>query len=69
MDIVVAIMIKNEETAICGTLKPFIDDGFTNFFIYDTISVLFTFGYFGKKSVISFIILLFYIYFFYINKF
>ena len=36
MDIVVAIMIKNEETAICGTLKPFIDDGFTNFFIYDT---------------------------------
>jgi len=36
MDLVVTIMIKNEETSICPTLQPFIDDGFVNFLIYDT---------------------------------
>ena len=36
MDLVVAIMIKNEETSICQTLQPFIDANYINFFIYDT---------------------------------
>ena len=36
MDPVVAIMIKNEETAICPTLQPFVDAGYVHFLIYDT---------------------------------
>ncbi len=34
--VVVSIMIKNEETSIVPTLKPFIDDGYLNIFVYDT---------------------------------
>lgn len=33
---VVSIMVKNEEESLEGTLRPFIDNKVTNFFIYDT---------------------------------
>jgi len=35
-DIVLSMMVKNEESDCCKTLKPYIESGYVNFFIYDT---------------------------------
>lgn len=34
--LVIVLMVKNEETVICKTLQPFVDQGIQSYFIFDT---------------------------------
>ena len=59
--LVISLMVKNEETVICQTLQPFIDEGIQHFLIYDTGSIDNTVSivrdYFDKNNVKNAIII------------